>query len=196
LNVDIFCVDTSLGAQVVREFCGWLQSDVERSCVPVLFLSPPAGRWAKPAALAPFRPEQDDCLPRPLHINALIERMSFMLSRAPSRAAGRPRRCLHAGSLMVDTETHEVWHGGQKVVLTPIEFRLFAYFVARPGAVISLDELLEHVWGFFPGTGAPAVVRVHIGNLKRKIAALGLSDCPLQTLPRRGYRLFPIVASG
>jgi DNA-binding response OmpR family regulator len=96
----------------------------------------------------------------------------------------------------VNAETHELWHSGRKVALTPVEFRLFAYFVARPGVVIPIHELLEHVWGFFPGTGAPAVARVHMSNLRRKIAVLGISDCPLQTLPRRGYRLIPIAASG
>lgn len=195
VRVDVLCVDTSLGALAVAEFCSWLHSDVERSCIPILFMLPPVARWAESAAPAPIRPEQDDCLARQLDVDRLIERMSSLLSKTPSRAASRPR-FLRADSLTVDTETHELWREGRKVVLTPTEFLLFARFLERPGVVIPADELLERVWGFFPGTGAPAVVRVHMSNLRRKIAALGVSDCPLRTLPHRGYCLMPKEGSG
>jgi two-component system alkaline phosphatase synthesis response regulator PhoP len=187
VKVDILCLDTSLGAAAVEEFCRWLRSDVERSSLPILFVTPPAGAWSV-AAPAPFRPDRDDCLPRPLDVNLLTERISSTLSRTPSRAAGR-LRFLHADSLVVDRETHELWCHDQKVALTPREFSLFAYLLERPGVVVPVDELLEHVWGFFPGTGAPAVVRVHMSNLRRKIASLGVRDCPLRTLPHRGYCL-------
>jgi two-component system response regulator PhoP len=58
----------------------------------------------------------------------------------------------------------------------------------RPGAIVGSDELLESVWGFHPGTATAAVVRVHVGNLRRKMAQLGTARL-LETLPHRGYRL-------
>jgi DNA-binding response OmpR family regulator len=75
------------------------------------------------------------------------------------------------------------------VKLTPTEFRLFAYLMERADTPISLDELLENVWGHLPGTGAAEVVRAHVFNLRHKMAALGGSARLLRTLPHRGYCL-------
>ena len=58
----------------------------------------------------------------------------------------------------------------------------------RPGPIVGSDELLESVWGFRPGTATAAVVRVHVGNLRRKMAALGAPRLP-ETLTHREYRL-------
>jgi len=59
----------------------------------------------------------------------------------------------------------------------------------RADTPISLDELLENVWGHLPGTGAAEVVRAHVSNLRRKMAVLGESARLLRTLPHRGYCL-------
>ena len=58
----------------------------------------------------------------------------------------------------------------------------------RPGAVVTAEELLEKVWGFFPQTGSGDIVRSHMRNLRRKIAKVARGREVIRTLPRRGYR--------
>jgi DNA-binding response OmpR family regulator len=54
--------------------------------------------------------------------------------------------------------------------------------------VVSAEELLEKVWGFFSRTGSGDIVRSHMRNLRRKIAKVARGREMIRTLPRRGYR--------
>jgi DNA-binding response OmpR family regulator len=54
--------------------------------------------------------------------------------------------------------------------------------------VVSAEELLEKVWGFFSRTGSGDIVRSHMRNLRRKIAKVARRREMIRTLPRRGYR--------
>ena len=58
----------------------------------------------------------------------------------------------------------------------------------RRGTVVTAEELLEEVWGFFPHTGSGDMVRSHMRNLRRKIAKVARGREVIRTLPRRGYR--------
>jgi DNA-binding response OmpR family regulator len=73
-------------------------------------------------------------------------------------------------------------------VLTPVEFDLLSYLMAHPGEIFSSESLLHDVWGYPLGTGDPALVRMHIRNLRAKIEP-DAADKPLyiRTVVRRGY---------
>src|SRR4051794_36732978 len=53
---------------------------------------------------------------------------------------------LVVGDLVVDTRSRTVTLDGQPRDLSPREFDLLAYLVARPGQVVSKRELLTEVW--------------------------------------------------
>jgi len=74
------------------------------------------------------------------------------------------------------------------VTLMPIEFRLLEYLMERSGTVVTADDLLEKVWGFFPHTGSGDIVRSHMRNLRRKISSVTQGREVIRTFPRRGYR--------
>jgi DNA-binding winged helix-turn-helix (wHTH) protein len=63
------------------------------------------------------------------------------------------------------------------------------YIMWRKDRVVTNDELLEHVWGFEPGTGTCEVLRAHVRNLRHKLQLLGAPRDLIWTLPGRGYRL-------
>jgi len=75
------------------------------------------------------------------------------------------------------------------VRLTAVETDLMAYFMRHPGQAFSARQLLCDVWGYKPGTGGPALVRVTIRNLRQKIEKSALRPKYLRTLRRRGYML-------
>ena len=58
----------------------------------------------------------------------------------------------------------------QPLDLTPKEFQLLEYFLLHPEEVVRRTTLLEKVWDmhFDPESN---VVDVHVGNLRRKLAA-------------------------
>jgi len=188
LRADAVCLDTALGADGIDDLCRWLRSDPDRAPVPVLFLLPARARWAESSLLPALRPGYDDYLVRPVDPDELVEKVSALLTLTPARRP-KSRRFLREGPFIMDSETHELWADGRKAKLTPTEFRLLAYLMERADRSVSLDELLENVWGHLPGTGAAEVVRAHVSNLRHKMSALGGSARLLRTLPNRGYRL-------
>ena len=185
LAVDLICLDVSDGYPA-DDFWSWLLAGERRSSVPVLFLLPLCGRWTAGVAPPHFRPQWDDCIARPLDPDSLKQKVGCLLSASPTGPGRSP--LLRSLPFTLDGDSRELRADGRKVVLTPTEHRLLSYLMEHSGAVVSSDELLETVWGFHPGTATAAVVRVHVSNLRRKMAALGHAQL-LQALPHRGYRL-------
>jgi DNA-binding response OmpR family regulator len=89
--------------------------------------------------------------------------------------------------LRLDRISREVqWHG-QTVDLTGREFNLIEYLMRSPGRVFTRTQILEHVWGydFDPSTN---VVDVCIQRIRKKIAATGQHDSPIESVRGVGYR--------
>lgn len=75
-------------------------------------------------------------------------------------------------------------NGSNWVALPPIEARLIAGLLAKPGAVVSRDTLLRAGWpGEQPNRN---VLDVHVLRLRRRIEPLGLQ---IRTVRSRGYVL-------
>ncbi len=75
-------------------------------------------------------------------------------------------------------------HGSNWVALPPIEARLIAGLMSKPGAVVSRDALLRSGWpGEQPNRN---VLDVHVLRLRRRIEPLGLQ---IRTVRSRGYVL-------
>ncbi len=75
-------------------------------------------------------------------------------------------------------------NGSNWVALPPIEARLIAGLLAKPGAVVSRDALLRAGWpGEQPNRN---VLDVHVLRLRRRIEPLGLQ---IRTVRSRGYVL-------
>ena len=75
--------------------------------------------------------------------------------------------------------------GGETVRLTPVETDLMTHFMRYPGQAFSARRLLTEVWGYKAGTGATALVRVTIRNLRQKIESDVFRPRYLRTLRRR-----------
>ncbi len=86
---------------------------------------------------------------------------------------------------LLDPEARELVLEAGRVALTPLEFDLLHYLLARPGKAVSRGELLRSVWG--PTyAGASNVVDAVVCNLRRK---LGEDARRLETVSGVGYRL-------
>lgn len=124
----------------------------------------------------------DDYLTKPFAFDELIARMEALLRRGRSEAADP---VLKVSDLTLDPISKKVWRGEREIGLTAKEFRLLAYLMSHPGAVISRTRLLNNVWdlSFDPET---KVVDVYIRYLRRKIDREG--EMPLiKTVRGFGY---------
>jgi len=125
----------------------------------------------------------DDYLVKPFAVAELCARVRALLRRDHSEGTA----VLTHGPVRLDAARHLAWRGDRELQLTLKEFSVLRYLLARPGYVVSAEELLEHVWdeNADPFT---QTVRVTVGTLRRKLTVDG-EDPLLETVTGRGYRL-------
>ena len=83
-----------------------------------------------------------------------------------------PRSLFTLGEeIKVDLERREIWHGNQKVSLTPTEGKLMKVLMENRGRVLSHKELVLLVQGYqTTDWEAPEIMRPLVSRLRRKLA--------------------------
>ncbi|MDP2729644.1 MAG: response regulator transcription factor [Dehalococcoidales bacterium] len=112
----------------------------------------------------------DDYLFKPLGNRELVARVRATLRRIElSPPAEVKREVTYADDfLTVDIAERKVMVKGERVKLTPKEFRLFALLVEGAGRIFTHRELLEKVWGW-EYTDDLDYVRIYISHLRQKL---------------------------
>jgi two-component system copper resistance phosphate regulon response regulator CusR len=107
----------------------------------------------------------DDYLTKPFHFGELLARIRALARRRTLPLI--PER-LERGRLALDTRTQEAWLDGVRVDLTAREYALLEFLCRKDGAVISRDEIAEHVWDnrYDPCSN---VIDVYVQRLRRKL---------------------------
>ena len=101
---------------------------------------------------------------------------------------------LSFGLFEVDLEAGELWRGGHKVRLTGQPFKVLIILAARPGEVISRDELQEKIWGTNTNVDFERAVSGAINKIREALSDSAENPRFIQTLPKRGYRFIAPVS--
>jgi DNA-binding response OmpR family regulator len=121
----------------------------------------------------------DDYLGKPFALVELVARVRALARRAPSAPP-----VLRRADLAVDRARHRASRAGRPLSLTRKEFGILEMLISADGAVVSAEELLEHVWDAHADPFSN-IVSVTLARLRRK-----LGDPPLvQTVVGKGYRM-------
>ncbi len=121
----------------------------------------------------------DDYLGKPFAFVELIARVRALSRRAPSAPPA-----LQHQDLTVDRARHRAARGSRSLNLTRKEFGILEMLMAADGAMVSAEQLLEHVWDLNIDPFSN-IVSVTMTRLRRK-----LGDPPLiETVVGRGYRM-------
>ena len=108
----------------------------------------------------------DDYITKPFSPREVLARVKAVLRRAGD--APQQAQIYKFGETTVDFGRCEATRNGQKFELTAMEFRVLRAFLERRGQVLTIEQLLEEVWGkdvFL----TDRVVYTHINNLRSKI---------------------------
>jgi DNA-binding response OmpR family regulator len=131
----------------------------------------------------------DDYVTKPFSPRELAARVRSVLRRSNLEPDGsREHRVLAFDGLEIDQTRRTVTVAGLGVDTTRKEFDLLAFLAAAPGQVYTRAQLLEQVWDSSPDWQDPATVRVHIGQLRRKIEVDPTNPQRLLTVWGVGYR--------
>lgn len=82
-----------------------------------------------------------------------------------------------------------IYRDGRCCSLSGRELGCLKYMAARPGALVSRDELLAGVWRIDPSRVLTRTVDMHISNLRRKLLDDPKNPTLLKTVNRHGYVL-------
>ena len=130
----------------------------------------------------------DDYLIKPIGGKELVARVQAILRRAelPSILDTLKKLAYCDDYLTVDITARRVMVNGQRIKLTPIEFRLFALLLENAGRVLTHKQLLEKVWGWEYGDDIDHV-RTYIWHLRRKIEPVSAQPRYIISEPGVGY---------
>ena len=135
----------------------------------------------------------EDYITKPYNEDVLLARIKTVLrrnERPDDWVEDKPDGRLVVGDIAIDPAAHIVTLRGQPVDLAPKAFELLRVLALNSGQVMSLNELLEQVWGA-EFMGEPQVVYVHIRWLREKIEADPNHPHRIITVRGVGYKLEP-----
>ena len=136
----------------------------------------------------------DDYLVKPFHLSELKARIEAHLRRARMSGWDSPYPAYSDGELYIDLPNREVRLRGQRVSLSPTEFRLLACLVRNAGAVIPHKSLLSEVWGPDYAQDIRSL-KLYIRYLRQKIEPNPGQPCYILTEWGIGYRFREITTS-
>jgi DNA-binding response OmpR family regulator len=135
-----------------------------------------------------FETGADDYVAKPFHPRELALRVSALIRRRGAVASG-PAPVLTAGDLRIDTNTYEVTVSGVLVPMSTTEFRLLAVLAARPGVIVTWQDLLREAWHVEEWTGGREMVKAAIYRLRQRLDDDPHNPRYIVTVRGVGYRL-------
>ncbi len=118
----------------------------------------------------------DDYIPKPFMVRELIIKVNRLLRRN-----GEQRSTLLFGRYQLDLRRRQVRDGQEVIVLSSNEYELLLYLLNNENAVLSRENILDHVWGM-DYYGTDRVVDDTIRRLRKKIDGL-----KIKTIYGQGY---------
>jgi len=177
---DLVVLDLSLpgisGLEVCRQLRAWTST-------PILILSATGDHAQKIAALDLGA---DDYVTKPFSAGELLARLRALFRRASGAVARTP--VLKVRDLEIDTARGVVLRGPDPIPLTKTEFSMLAYLARHADCVVTFRMLARDVLGLSFGEHAQTI-RVHVGNLRKKLEPDPANPTYVLTDHGLGYRL-------
>lgn len=173
-NYDAVVLDIGLpGMDGIAVLEAWRKAE---RAMPVLILTA-REEWGE--KVRGFRAGADDYLTKPFLMDEVVIRLRSLIRRA----AGHAKPVLTLGNLSLDTQLGLFTRDGLPLKLTAFEYRILAFFMHRPGRIVSRAELSEHVYDRDTDRDYNSL-EVVISRLRKK-----LTGATIETVRGEGYRL-------
>jgi two-component system alkaline phosphatase synthesis response regulator PhoP len=128
----------------------------------------------------------DDYVTKPFSLRELTARIKAVMRRAEERTRGLNK--FSFGNIALDFKKYEATKKGQKLELTPLEFRMLKLLIEKKGEVISRDDFLDQIWGEENVSVSFRTVDSHIANIRKKIEDDPANPKHILSLRSVGYK--------
>ncbi len=180
---DLIILDLMLperdGFQVFKE----LRLDSRTKNIPILMLTAKA---QLDDIIAGLELGADDYLTKPFSPKEMVLRVKALLKRSTVKSS---ERVITSGRFQLDKNTLNCFIDGQKVGLTPTEFKLLLLLIERQGYPQERSDILREVWGYRDTTQS-RTLDTHMKRLRTKI---GKHSSCIETVRGIGYQFCNIA---
>ena len=166
------------------EICRAIRARAEVATIPIIAIT---DRRDPEGMASCFGAGCDDYLAMPFPPRELQLHTESLLRRFQRQSESQPNQPMEVGSTSLDADRLMLTHDGCKIRLTPVERDLLVCLMSRPGQIFPLEALLQEVWHYPLGTGDPTLVRIHVHNLRQKLASDTTASPLIRTVSRQGY---------
>jgi len=109
----------------------------------------------------------DDYVTKPFDSRELLARVAAVLRRRCTCRDVRSRK-LRSGDVLIDLDAKVAERAGERLTLTPTEYRILEMLAGEPGLPVSRCKLLEAVWGYSSVTNT-RTLETHVWRLRKKL---------------------------
>ena len=125
----------------------------------------------------------DDYLPKPFAASELLARIRAMLRRK----VDYQHDVIKYADIELDKSAMTITCGKKSVSLNNKAFQLIEMLVEHPGAVLSIDQIMERIWGW-DSDAEVNVVWVNISTLRKNLTEIG-AHLKIKAIRGVGYSL-------
>lgn len=136
----------------------------EKSIIPIILLTAKSEDMDKIFGL---NIGADDYITKPFNPMELIARINSTLRRYNNYSSLEDEKNIKIGGIELDDNSKSVIVDGEKVKLTPLEYKILFLLMKNPNKVYSIEEIYESVWR--EPAYNPDTVTVHIRRIREKI---------------------------
>ena len=161
----------------------------ETSNIPILILS---ARDKSNDKILGLNLGADDYMAKPFDPLEIVARVNSNLRRFYQLNTEKPKReesyILKVGDLSLDTQTLVLKKKGEEVLLTPMEYKILALLMKKPGTIYTKVQIYESTSGEYFESDDNTIM-VHISNLRDKIEDNTKNTRYIKTIRGVGYKI-------
>ncbi len=176
---DLILLDVMMPGQSGLDLARELRGRDSTKDLPIIMLT---ARCSEQDKIRGLDVGADDYITKPFSPGELVARINALLRRSSLDQSE-----IEINGLRLNPETIEVFSNDTRIDLSPVEFRLLHFLIARAERVFSRAQLLDKVWGG-DNYVEDRTVDVHIRRLRAALEPTGHAAL-IQTVRGVGYRL-------
>jgi DNA-binding response OmpR family regulator len=128
----------------------------------------------------------DDYVTKPFSLKEVSARVKALLRRVEDYQI--EMSVVRFGDVELDFHKYESRKAGQKLELTPLEFKILKTMIANKGKVITRDQFLDVVWGEDNLAVSHRTVDSHIAHIRKKIEVDPSNPLYIRSVHSIGYK--------